>query len=148
MKTAKKEIRRLFTPLRRKVGDATAAATLEANSGTAGIHKFVLIKVYASDVFVLLDSGAVPNLLSQELVELLNLSVKDTLKTITCANGSNTSIADRARNVPITLGASMTSQIDFLAVINASFGLIIGLSQMNKMEAVIELGNMFVDLMQ
>lgn len=98
-KVAEKELRRLFAPLRVRIGTKAAPALLGDNqfspSSDNRLLQVVPAKVYASDGLVLFDTDAVPNLISAELVKALNLEPKSTPKTITVPDGTN--FAPRAR---------------------------------------------------
>ena len=145
-KEAEKQLRRLFNPLRpRTKGPATNAVVTDES--LPRVLKLVEVQIYATDVPALLDTGAVPNLISAELVEHLNLLPKATRKTITTADGSNSSCIGRLRNVPITFG-HITVHIDFYTIQNAPLGLIIGIPSLEEMRAVIDLGAQSVVIKQ
>lgn len=50
--------------------------------------KFVTVKVHGTEIDVLLDSGAISNLLSKELTDDMGKSIKGTWKEISVSDGS------------------------------------------------------------
>lgn len=69
------------------------------------------MQVNGTDVPSVLDTGAVPNHISAELVKHRNL-MKATWKTITEVDGSNSNFVGRLGNVPIAFG-HLTLHLDF-----------------------------------
>lgn len=138
VKIAEKELRRLFTPLHARSKPKGPIANPAVISGAGGMLKVVPVKIYASDSFALLDSGAVPNLISSKFVEQLNLVRKSTSKPITFLDGSNSTCMGRVCSVPITLG-TLTIQLDFRLVKDAPLGTIIELLELTRMKAVLHL---------
>ena len=152
-KDAEKILRRFFAPLRRrnppvKKKDSAANAVMIGNNpkiSRARCLKVVGVQVFATDVTALLDTGAVPNLISAELVDHLNLVSKETRKTITTADGSSSNCIGRLRNVPITFG-HITVPLDFYVVRRTPLGLIVGIPSLEDMRAVLDLGSQHVDI--
>ena len=94
--------------------------------------------VYGTEANSLLESGAVPNIISPKLVEKLSLAPKETKKHITAANGRGAACMCAPEQVPVSFG-SLVSKMDFLVVAGAPFDLIIGLPSLEKIQACIDL---------
>ena len=142
---AEKHLRRLFRTLRRQAKKVGAVLPNQAKRHTSKTLKLTQVQIYATEVAALLDTGAVPNLISAELVDHLNLAPKATNRTITVADGSNSMCIGRLRNVPITFG-HLTIHLDFLTVKNAPVSLLIGVPSMEEMRAVLDFGSQCVDI--
>ena len=97
------------------------------------------VRVYGTTAHALLDSGAVPNIMSPNLVQKLSLTPKATAKHITVANGKNSACVGILDQVPVSFG-SLVSKMDFLAVSGAPYGVIIGLPALEEIQACIDLG--------
>lgn len=145
-KEAEKELRRLFTPLKARAAPRKASkANPAVNPKGDRVLKVVPVQIYGTSTSALLDTGAVPNLISEELAKHLKLNPKPTLKTITVADGSNSSCIGRLRQIPVTFGR-LTVHMDFLTVKDAPLGVIIGAPALEHMSAVMDLAGQFVDL--
>lgn len=109
------------------------------------VLKFVEVQIYNVDVPSLLYTGVVTNLISADLVDHLNLVPEASRKSITVADGSNSSFVGRLRNLRITSG-HLTIHFDFVIVQNASHGLIICITYLENMRAVIDGAGQIVDV--
>ena len=93
------------------------------------VLELVALKVYGTKAWGLLDTGAVPNVISVELVKALSLTHDFKPKGITVANGVNCPTLGSVKNVPISFDGE-TLHMDFLAVEGSPFDIVIGIPTM------------------
>ena len=139
---AAKEIRRLFSPLKnRRLSKAAPALNVQ--------NKRVLmvapVRIFGREIRALLDTGAIPNIISADLARQLCLLPKRTKQRITVADGSSANCIGRVKDVPITFG-NLTASMDFLTIEKAPIGLIIGLPAMEDLQAKLDIGSRVVEI--
>lgn len=102
---AEKELCRLFTPLKIREETRKAAKTKPALMPT-GNHflNAILVQIYGTGTSALLNTGAVPILISDELANHLKLKPKPTQKIFKVADGSNSSFIARLRDITVSFG--------------------------------------------
>lgn len=138
--SARKEINRLLTKkVRRGRGFAGHAETRPRRL------RLVTVQVYGSDAQALLDSGAVPNIVSPQLVKRLSLTPEATTKHITVANGKNASCIGALHQIPVSFGG-LVSKMDFLVVSGAPYDVIIGLPSLEELQTCMDLGQQHVEV--
>lgn len=103
------------------------------------------VKTCGADTLTLLDSGAVLNLTSTELYEKWHLNLKDTRKTITFADGSNSGCLGKFSVVQISFG-TLTAHVDLIKVKNGPLVLIIRSTNLRNLGGIVDCGNLFLDL--
>lgn len=97
------------------------------------------MKVYGTEVWTLLYSGGVPDVMSVELARRLYLSPQYTSKRIMVANGESSSCVGSLLDEPTIFGEQAV-KLDFLVVNKSPFDLIIGLQTLTAMCARIDFG--------
>ena len=105
---AQREIRRLFSS---KIGRSILAQVVSLPRRL----NVVSVRVYGIETQALLDSEAIPNLMSDRLADLLSLSPEATTKTITVAGGTAAKVHGTVGKVPVSF-AGLKDQLGFLAV--------------------------------
>jgi len=105
--------------------------------------KLVTATVRGMRIQALLDSGAVPNIISTRVTEQLDIDVTPTSRRITVADGSSTGAHGTAEGVTIRFG-DMRVRVDFLVIDGPPFDLIIGCPTLEKLEAQLDFGKQVV----
>ena len=134
---AKKEIRRLLA------GSNTRKSVAAAAKATPRRLKVVAVRVFLTDVQALLDTGAVPNLLSTSPAYDLGLTLKPTTKKMTVANGKRFIFHGSFETVPISL-AGIRVSVDFLVFNGMPFDVTIGAPALVSLHVQLELGQQTV----
>ena len=101
-------------------------------------HQVLRVKVYSEETFALLDSGAIPNVMSLPMVERLNLELRPTERSVKVANGSTEACTGVAERVPIRFG-EITVYLDFLVLPGAPYDVIIGAPALTNLRARIDM---------
>ena len=107
--------------------------------------RITTVRVYGTEAHAMLDSGAVPNIMSPKLVQKLSLTPKATKKHITVANGKDEPCMGILEQVPVSFG-NLVSKMDFLVVNGAPYDVIIGLPALEEIQACIDLGRQHVQV--
>ena len=118
---AEKEIVRLFA--KQRVRGRAFAGHADTRSRRL---RLVTVKVYGTEAQALLDSGAVPKIISLKLASKLCLSPPPTEKHITVVDGGNAPCPGSLHQIPTPFG-ELIVKLDFLVVKGTPFDLIIGL---------------------
>ena len=139
---ATKMIRKLFARPR-----ATPAAVAEPISRNQKILRVVNVRVYGTDCSALLDSGAVPNIISHALAEKLALAPTETHRRIRVADGSITPCLGFLSDVPLTFD-DLTVYADFLVVRGPPFDVIVGIDLLTAINASLDFGRQMVRVSQ
>ena len=134
---AKKESRCLLASSNTRKSVAASASV------TPRRLKVVAVRVFGTDVQAVLDTGAVPNLLSTSLAYDLGLTLKPTTKKITIANGKRSICRGLIENVPVSF-AGIRVSMDFLVVNGMPFDVIIGAPALESLHAQLDLGQQTV----
>ena len=100
-------------------------------------HQLVSVTVYSEPVYALLDSGAIPNVMSMKFAKKLNLEVTPTNRRIVVANGASDGCEGVVSNVPVAFG-SIVMRLKFLVIENMPFDIIIGDPTQIQMKAKID----------
>ena len=133
---AKEEILRLLA-------DSNTRKSVAASASATPRHlKVVAVRVFRTNVQALLDTGAVPNLLSTSLAYELGLTVKPTTKNITVINGKRSICRGLVENVPVSF-AGIRVSMDFLVVDGMLFDVIIRSPALESLHAQLDLGQKF-----
>ena len=135
---AKKEIGRLFSKQRSR--PRAYASHVDTRPKRLSL---VTVRVYSTVAQALLDSSAVPNLISPKLVSHLCLTPRPSKKRITVADGGNAPCNGVLLQVPTSFG-ELTVNLDYLVVEGTPFDLIIGLPSLEKPQACIDVGKQHV----
>ena len=135
---AKSEIRRLFSS---KIGRSVYAQV----GSLPRRLKVVSVLVYGTETQALLDSGAIPNLMSDRLAVLLFLSPEATTKKITVADETAAKVHGTVGKVPVSF-AGLKNQLDFLVVEGNSFDVIIGCLALEELQGCLDLGQQQVTI--
>ena len=78
--------------------------------------------VYSEAVYSLLDSGAIPNVMSYKLVRKLRLELSRTERRIIVAVGTSGSCAGSISGIPVSFG-SIVMRLDFLVIASVPYDL-------------------------
>lgn len=89
------------------------------------VLKVITMQLYGTSAGALLDTGAVPYLISAELVDHPNLVPRPTQKKIMDADRSNSKCLGLFLDVPVTFG-DLTVHMEFMKIKDAYVGVIIG----------------------
>ena len=87
-------------------------------------HQLVMLTVYSEPVYGLLDSGAIPDIMSSRLAEKLKLEVEPTNRRIIVANGASEGVQGVVSNIPVGFG-KVVVRLKFLVMESVPFDLII-----------------------
>ena len=88
-------------------------------------HQVVVLAVYSDAVYGLLESGAIPNVVSDMLAKRLRLELSQTERRIIVGDGTSGSCPRSISDIPVSFG-SIVMRLDFLVIILVPYGLIIG----------------------
>ena len=117
----------------------TTTATADVSSGqlpTRVLNKGN-VRVYGTTCSALLESGAVPNIMSHPLAKFLSLFPKDTGKKIRVADGSVSRCVGLFTDVPVTFD-NIVVPTNFLVVSSPPCDLLLGADLMNTLKASID----------
>lgn len=89
-------------------------------------------RVNSTAVHALLDTGALPNIMTEHLSQRLNLTPGRTNRHITVAGNGKREVIGELRGVPIKLG-DLTVPLNFLVLADTPFEVIIGLPTMEAL---------------
>ena len=117
----------------------TATADLSSGPIPTRVLRKQNVRVYGTTCSALLDSGAVPNIMSLPLAELLSLSPKDTGKKIRVADGSVSRCVGVLTEIPVAFDNIFVST-NFLVVSSPPCDLLLGVELMNNLKASIDFG--------
>lgn len=137
---ARKELKRLVKNNARKKIIAGPVVT------PARRLKVVAITVQGFRTQALFDSGAVPNLISRNLADKLDLKIRPTAKRITVANGDTSSCVGSVEDVSVEFGQHKVP-LAFLVMQGLPFNVIIGCPTMESLDTCIDLGNRMIKLL-
>lgn len=84
------------------------------------VLKVANVEVYGTESFSLMDSGAIPNFLSEDLVYNLSLIPHETHNNITVATGVKSPVVGILKVVPLKFGEIVVC-LDFLVVYGSPF---------------------------
>ena len=129
---AKSEIRRLLTRgtrVRRNVAAAVPGSSLTVRPRRL---KVVQIKTFGTDAEALLDSGAVPNLISEKLCKKLSVDFNKKHIGLTVADGQRAHSIGTITDVPISFD-DLHISMDFYVMKNPPFEVIIGVPLRGQM---------------
>lgn len=102
------------------------------------------VRVYGAQCLSLLDTGAVHNLISAQLLARLGVEPSPTQRIITVANGVHARCRGLVKDVPV-LFAERATKIDFLAVDCVPVDALIELIDLERLQTTLDLGSQFVD---
>lgn len=132
---AKRQMDRLLSARGQKV-TVVDEASPPPNSKCLELAK---LKIYGSDVYSLMDSGAIPDVISRSLCERLKLEPEVSSRRITTATGEKSATLGLLKGVPVGFD-HVVEKIDFLVVDNCPYEMIIGRPTMRRMNGVIDCG--------
>ncbi len=107
--------------------------------------KLVSLRIHGFKVQALFDSGAIPDLISQEIAESLDMRILPTNKSITVANGTSSTCVGKVENVPVMFSKKRV-ELSFLVVDGLPFDIIVGCPTMESLETCIDLGKRCVSM--
>lgn len=134
---AKSDIRRLLSggaKLRRNVTAAVSAPKIRPRR-----LKVVKIKVYGMDSEALMDSGAVPNLISERLCNILSLPFDRRSVGLTVADGQRASSAETISDIPVSID-SLHISMDFYVMESPPFDVIMGVPTLEALRGCLDFG--------
>ena len=106
---AQKEMKKLF----KNSTSSRAVGTIRPSpSGIPRVLLVVPVKIFGTEWWALLDTGAVPNIISKRMIEHLSLSPEETQRRITVADGSSSKCDGVVAEVPIAFDTNVVSQVD------------------------------------
>lgn len=76
-------------------------ASMESHAGDFRRLKFLAVKAYGTETQAILDTDAVPNLMSWEFCETLSLAPMDTDRQVTVADRTITEVIGCVRKIPV-----------------------------------------------
>ena len=85
--------------------------------------RVIIVQVYGTDAQALLDSGAVPNIMSLYLMKRLSLTPESPKKHITVADGKISPCVGSLRQVPVSFGG-LVSKMDFLVATGTPYDVV------------------------
>lgn len=106
--------------------------------------KMCLVRVYGTECSALLHTGAVSILNLVRLLSHMGIDPSPTRRTITVSNGVNVVCKQIGKRVPVMFSGEATN-LDFLAVDEVPVDLLIGLINLDLLQATLNLGRQFVD---
>ena len=101
-------------------------------------HQVVELEVYSEAVYGLLDSGAVPNVMSDKVANKLRLELSPTERRIIVADRTSGGCAGSISGIPVSFG-SIVMRLDFLVIAPVPYDLIIGAPTLLEMRACIDM---------
>ena len=110
----------------------------DRRSFTPNRHQLVELNVYSEAVYVFLDSGAIPNVMSDNLADKLGLEPSPTERRIIVADRTSGSCAGSISGISVSFG-SIVMRLDFLVIASVPYDLIIGASNLVEMRACIDM---------
>ena len=108
--------------------------------GVPSRHMFVNLTVYSEQVYALLDTGAIPNVMSVKLADKLRLTPIPTTRRIIVADGTSNSCEGTVVDVPVSFG-KIVGHLKFLVLRSPPYELIIGLPTMVKLRCKLDVFN-------
>ena len=137
MDKVRKELQIIIT---KKVTSSSVNVTGEVNQKKVppNRHQFVKLAVYSEPVFWLLDSGAIPNVMSDSLAEKLRFQLSPTKRRIVVADGSTGDCAGILQEILVSFG-DIAARLDFMVIKSLPYHLIIGSPTLVDMCACIDL---------
>ena len=100
---------------------------------------------YGPDGQALLDSGAVPNIMSPYLKKRLCLTPDSMKKHITVADGKSSPFVGSLVQVPVSFGEPV-SKMDFLVVTGTPHDVIVGMPSFEELQTCIDLGQQHIQV--
>lgn len=139
---AQKELCKLLcsTMSRCRVNAANKPADLQKR-----ILKLCLVHVCGSECLALLDTGAVPNIISNILLNRLGINAKTTKITITVASAANTKYTALIHDIHVMFG-EVTTHMKLLVIERVQVDKLIGVTKLEQLKASVDLGDQFLDL--
>ncbi len=101
---------------------------------TANRHEFALLKAYGKEMYTLLDSGGIPNIVSRSLADRLHLSPLTTSRRIQGVAGHVEGKLGVVEDVPVDFDGAIVP-INFLVSSDCLYNFIIGLPTLKKLKA-------------
>ena len=101
-------------------------------------HQVVELAVYSEAVYGLLDSGAIPNVMSDKLGRKLRLELSPTERRTIVADGTSRSCAESISGIPVSFG-SKVMRLEFLVIASVPYDLIIDAPTLVEMWACIDM---------
>ena len=125
----------------RKLIRSTPRNRLFASPVTTAPKRLMLIPIKMQGEYIqaLLDSGAVPNLMSTEIATDLSLKIEPTTKKITVADGTMARCRGVVSDLPVHMDR-IVCPMDFLVVDKPPVNVIIGMPTMETLRTRIDLG--------
>ena len=142
---AKVEIRKVLSKTARAGKSAGNSVIAQVGSVHHRRLKVVPVKVYSSITQALLDSGAVPNLMSASLAGVLSLAPEATTKKITVADGTNAVVRGFLTEISVSF-SNFTVRLDFLVVEGTPVDIIIGCPALEMLQARLDMGEQHVTI--
>eukprot|EP00172_Hildenbrandia_rubra_P002482 Plantae.Rhodophyta-Hildenbrandia_rubra.ctg3341.p1 GENE.Plantae.Rhodophyta-Hildenbrandia_rubra.ctg3341~~Plantae.Rhodophyta-Hildenbrandia_rubra.ctg3341.p1 ORF type:complete len:780 (+),score=121.43 Plantae.Rhodophyta-Hildenbrandia_rubra.ctg3341:795-3134(+) len=148
---ARSQLRSLFRG-RRAQGARRAVNTLQVNAlqetldaGAPRKHQTAQAEIFGLKIHVLLDSGAIPNIMSKTLADRLNVEVVESSRKLTVANGEGARSVGIVENLPVTFDSAPVA-ISFLALEATPFDLLLGMPTLVALQARMDLAAQVVTL--
>lgn len=99
--------------------------------------KVVETKVRGTGTYALLDTGALPNMMTEKFPQRLGLAPTATSRRITVADDGKRAVVRDVKSAPVHLG-SLTVPMNFLVLCDAPCDVIIGLPKMEALGAKLD----------
>ena len=101
-------------------------------------HQVLELAVYSEAACILLDSGAIPNVMSDKLAKNLRRERFPTERRIIVADGTSGSCAGSISGIPVSFG-SIVMRLDFLAISSVPNDFIISAPTLVEMRACLDM---------
>ena len=108
-------------------------------------HQTLTVTIYGHPIRVLLDTGAIPNLLSLAVAQKIGVRTEQSKATIRVANGDTAQSVGEVRNLPVTFD-DMVVPLDFIVLENSVFGMILGNPTLENLQMCYNLAKQEVSL--
>lgn len=94
------------------------------------------VRTYGVELYALLDTGAILNVMSPQVVRKLSLKPEKISKVVTVAPGDKSSAIGKLSNVPLLFG-NLQDEVDFIVLENIPFDIIIGRPTIKRLGGVL-----------
>ena len=108
-------------------------------------HQTLTVTVYGHPVRALLDTGAIPNLLSLAVAQKIGVLIEPSEATIRVANGDTANSMGEVRNLPVVFD-DMVVPLDFIVLENSVLGMILGNPTLENLKMCYDLAKQEVSL--
>lgn len=135
---AKKDLDKLFSKNGLRVGVLAEGETKESGDKEESCLAVASIKLYGTETHALMDTGAVPNVVSSAIVEHLGIKPEVTKRVVTMASGEKAVVLGKVKDVPVTLG-DLIAKMDFIVLENLPFPALIGRPSLTRLGCVLDL---------